>query len=317
MDRAHFVWLGPRLPDLGWLAARSAQARGGFGVVQLWGDAKALAVDPAVHALVARGLVLRDLAELDSRSAHDAVLSRLRGLCTSLPAPAARTDVWRLRIVAAEGGVYMDCDAIVLRSFAPLLGLPAFVGLEHVCMPAALYASRNPLRWAKAGGLLALRHALTLQHGAGQRFARVAGLYDLACNNAVFGIQPGSTFAQQLCAAAAALPDDQARTLYELGPRLFERATGNRTSDGCTVLPAEAFYPLGPEVCADYVVADPDGRLGDTPHPQAYAAHLYDSVLRRRIGRPIDAGWLRGQGRATLLGRMVAGWADELGQVRG
>ncbi len=317
VGRAHLVWLGPRLPDLGWLAARSALARGGFAEVLLWGDAAALRADSAVQSLADLGLVVRDLGELDSNPAQSATEARLRHLCSTLASPAARADVWRLRIVAAHGGVYLDCDAVVLRSFAPLLALPAFVGLEHVCLPAALYASRNPLRWGRAGALLALRHALTLRPGAGSRFARVAGLYDLACNNAVFGAQAGSPFAQALCEAAAALPDGQARTLYELGPRIFERVTGNRTTQLCNVLPPQAFYPLGPEVCADYVADDPSAHLGDVPHTEAYAAHLYDSVLRRRLGRPVDGAWLRGPGRTTLIGRMVAPWLDELARVRG
>ncbi|MBM4344031.1 MAG: hypothetical protein FJ100_11750 [Deltaproteobacteria bacterium] len=314
--RAHLVWLGPRLPDLGWLAARSALARGGFSQVQLWGDAVALQADAAVRSLAAPGLVIRNLADLDEGSPQDGADARLRYLCATLPGAAARADVWRLRIVRAEGGVYLDCDAIVLRSFEPLLALPAFVGLEYVCLPAALYGSRNPLRWARAAGLLALRHAVTRGAGAGRRFAAVAGLFDLACNNAVFGAQPGSAFVRALCDAAAALPDRQAQTLYELGPRLFERATGNRSSATCDVLPPSAFYPLGPEVCADYVAADPQGRLGHTPHPDSYAAHLYDSVVRRRLGRQVDLRWLAGPGRATMLGRMVGPWLAELQAVR-
>ncbi|MSQ81436.1 MAG: hypothetical protein EXR77_00760 [Myxococcales bacterium] len=319
---AHFVWLGPQLPDLGWLAIASAQRRGGFSSVRLWCEPAVLKIDNSMNALRDAGLQLHDLADLDRAASTQTDELRLRHLCATLPSPAARADVWRLRIVRAHGGVYLDSDAIVLRSFAPLFSFSSFVGLEYVALPAALYASKNPLRWARAAALLAVRHAIALRQGAGQRFAKVAAHFHLSCNNAVFGAEIAAPMVQALCAAAAQLPAEQASRLYELGPRLWERQTGNRSTPAttalpCEVLPPHAFYPLGPEICADYVAHDPHAELGDVPDPLAYAAHLYDSVVQRRLGRRVDLAWLQAHTRTTLLGRMVADLVPDLASARG
>lgn len=305
-NRAHFVWLGDRLPDLACLCVQSALVRGGFESVTLWMSDTAALGEPQLRRLQASGpITVRHLHDV-APFADAAVQARLDELDRQLAKPAARADVWRLRVLWAEGGIYLDADAVVLRPFAELLGHAAFAGLEPVCLPAALYRSKNPLRWARAGALLGVRHALTLRAGAGARFARVQGWFDLACNNAVLGAERHSPFVAELLQQAAAMPPAQAAQLYELGPRLLEGATGNRSAPACTLLPPRAFYPLGPEVCADYVADDPSAKLGNTPDAACYAAHLYDSVLARRLGHPIDAAWLRQHRQTTLLGRMVA-----------
>lgn len=309
---AHFIWLGNKLPDLAWLAVRMAVANGGFARIEVWTDNELLAADRRVQALTARYPVsIRPLTDCSDLPDARALGPRLLNVVGSLKSPAAKADVWRLRIVWQFGGIYLDSDALVLRSFEQLRHHRTFVGLEHVCLPAALYATRNPLRWGRAAGLLVLRHSLTVGSGAAARFSKVAGLFDLACNNAVFGAEPHSATVTELLQRAAALPDLQAQALYELGPRLWEAATANQTSAACAVLPPEAFYPLGPEVCADYVAADAAGTLGQAPAGAPFAAHLYDSVLSRRLGHAITGNWLHAHRTTTLLGRMVDPFLDE------
>lgn len=315
---AQFVWIGGRLSDLGWLAIQMALDVGGFSKVRLWSERGALQRDGRIAVLVNTGKVefcdREDLrrddhanGELD-RLTRAGVSARLDALERELTAPAAKADLWRLRILWAQGGVYLDADALCLRNLAPLRAARAFVGTERIALPAHLYRSKNPLRWAKAGGLLALRHALTLRAGAGRRFETVENWFDVACNNAVLGAMPRHPLLAQLLAAAAEMPPERARTLYELGPRLLEEATGNGDRHDLEVHPPLAFYPLPPEVCVDYVAADPAGLLGRTPHPDAWVAHLYDSVLARRLGKPVDLAWLRTHRDSTLLGRMVEPW---------
>ncbi len=314
---AHIVWLSGRLSDVGWLAVRMALDRGGFERVQLWSHRGALDHDRRIAVLHADPRVelcaVEDLAlsGLDAAT-HPGVLQRLIALTGQLQQPAARADVWRLLVLWAQGGVYLDADALCLRDLAPLRSHPAFCGLEHIALPAKLYRSRNPLRWARAGLLLGVRHALAQRKGAGQRFTAVARHFDLACNNAVLGAAPHAPFVAGLLQRIAAMPPQQALRLYELGPRLLEAATQNQTTPAVAVLPPTAFYPLPPEICADYVHPDPQGQLGDCPHPEAYVAHLYDSVLARRVGRRIDVAWLQAHQGDTLLGRMVAPWVAEL-----
>ena len=312
------MWIGGRLSDLGWLAIQMALDVGEFSKVRLWSQRDALQRDQRIAVLLATGRVeLCDRetlhqddhasAELD-RLTRAGVSARLDALERELTAPAAKADLWRLRILWAQGGVYLDADALCLRSLGPLRAARAFVGTERIALPAGLYRSKNPLRWAKAGGLLALRHALTLRPGAGERFEAVQDWYDIACNNAVLGAMPRHPLIAQLLRMAAEMPPQRASRLYELGPRLLEEATGNCERHDLEVHPPLAFYPLPPEVCADYVAADPKGLLGRSPHPDAWVAHLYDSVLARRLGKPIDLAWLRTHRNTTLLGRMVEPW---------
>lgn len=319
----HVIWLGGVLPDLAWLTVQLALERGRLQHIQLWSQRGQLTLDGRVRALVATGRVtLRDLDDLDDPQLDATVGQGTRAaLCAldgQLRVPAIRADLARLRVVWQEGGIYLDADALCLQDVSSLCDLDGFCGLEHIALPAALYRSRNPLRWARAGALVGLRHALSLRPGAGARFAQVQGFFDLACNNAVLGAKPRHPLVGSMLRSVARMPVDQASTLYELGPRLLESATGNQsiaataTSPGWEVLPPHVCFPLAPEVCADYVADDPLGSLGTTPHPQALIAHLYDSVLARRVGQRIDLAWLEAHRDTTLLGRMVRPWLGPL-----
>lgn len=239
-----------------------------------------------------------------------ATRQRLDTLEWSLDRPASRSNLARLDILWREGGVYLDMDAIVLRDLGQLRTAEGFAGLERVCLPAALADSRSPLRWARAGALLALREGLTHLANTGSAFARVEGWYDLACNNAVVGARPRHPLIARLQQLALAIPAPRARHRYQLGPRLLEQATGNRSAHDFQLHPPVAFYPLAPEVCADYIRDDPQARLH--PDARSFVAHLYDSVLARRLGRPIDVAWLRRARGRTLLTRLVEPYLDEL-----
>jgi hypothetical protein len=283
----------------------------------LWSLPGKLQRDGRVAALLATDkVVLGDLSELGDGDLDQATTpgtrARLLQLDNSLQLPAARADLARLRVLWAHGGLYLDADALTLANLNALRIHQGFCGLERVALPAELYQSKNPLRWAKAGALLAARHVLAQNAGAGARFRLLEGHFALACNNAVLGAKPRHPFVAGLLQRVAAMDDAKAQQLYELGPRLLEAATDNRSQPDWQVLPPELCYPLAPEVCADYIHTDPQGKLGITPHPQAVVAHLYDSVLARRIGKRPDLAWLLGHRHTTLLGRMVAPWLNEL-----
>ncbi len=316
----HVIWLGGTLPDLAWLTVKMALDVGQLPQVVLWSLPGQLRQDGKVQALLATGKVcLGDLSDPGDDQLDAATLpgtrARLLRLDQALQLPAARADLARLRVLWAQGGLYLDADALTLANLDSLRIHPGFCGLERVALPADLYQSKNPLRWAKAGALLAARHAVAQTAGAGERFAKLEQHFALACNNAVLGARPRHPFVAELLRRIAAMDDRQAQRLYELGPRLLEAATGNVTQADWQVLPPEVCYPLAPEVCADYIHDDPQQKLGNTPHPRAVVAHLYDSVLARRVGKRPDRAWLTAHRHTTLLGRMTAPWLEELARL--
>jgi hypothetical protein len=297
---AHVVWLGDRLSPVAWLTVRSALARSGLAVRLHTDQLDRLTADPLVRDLLPRpGFELHALAAV-----ADPVLDELDHV---LPGAAARADLWRLRLLLDQGGVYLDADAIVVRDLRPLLAAPGFAGLERVALPAAVTDSRNPLRWLKAGALLAVRDVATRLPNPRTAFEHVAPLYALACNNAVLGAEPGHPLLHRLLERVRQMPRSRALRLYELGPRLLEAETSNVGTPEFHLHPPDAFYPLAPEVCIGY--ARPAAAV--TLPAETFVAHLYDSVLARRVGR-LDAAWLTGPARATLLGQMVAPWLDDL-----
>ncbi|MSP92289.1 MAG: hypothetical protein EXR79_10880 [Myxococcales bacterium] len=314
---ARFVWLGRALPDLAWLALRRALDRAQLDAIWLHTDTAALAEDPAVRDLVARGVRLdvwapTELLATGLGSATDASLARL---WARLERPAARADLARLALLWRHGGIYLDTDLIVVRSLRVLCAPgrpPGFAGLEQVCLPAAVVHSLNPLRWARAAALLAVRDWLSRSPAGPRRYARVAHHYDLACNNAVLASRAGHDLIGELLDRAARLPLARALQLYELGPRLLEAATSNVGRADFDLLEPAAFYPLPPEICAAYVRDDPREPLDADLNDATHGAHLYDSVLARRLGRAPDLAWLRAHRDGTWLGRVAAPYLDAL-----
>lgn len=313
---AHFVWSGAKLPAVAWLAMRAALDRADLDVVRLHHTDAPLAQDPLVRDLCGRPgfeLVHVHPVKTFALGLDAAVERRLEGLLGHLPGPAARSDVLRLCILWSQGGIYLDTDAITLQPLRPLCGERVLCGLERVCLPSAVVHSRSPARWLRAGLLLGAREICTRLPQPDRAFALIEQHYDLACNNAVLGAPPRHPGIELLLRAAASLPEARAMQLYELGPRLLEGVTANAADATFDLQPPHVFYPLAPEVCALYVKEDPSATLDG----RAVVAHLYDSVLARRVGSPLDAAWFARTGRSTLLGRLVAPWLDDLQRAIG
>jgi len=308
---AHLIWLGPRLGALPYVAALALLDRGGLESATLHYEDEAFPEHPLVRDLAARpGFSLR---RIDAEALLAEVPPAIRSIYPLLTHRPSRSNLFRLLILWHEGGIYLDTDAITLQPLTPLLGDPGFAGLERIAFPAALYDTRNPLRWAQAGLLTAVRDLVRRAFfDPGAAFRRIERFYPLAANNAVLGAHPHHPTVESLLDRIAVMKAEEAVRRYRLGPQLFERVTTNRSSKTFRLHPPRAFYPLPPEICQAYVRDDPDGRLGDRPHPDTFVAHVYDSVLSQRLGRPVDAAYFRETRGRTLLARMVAPYLDSL-----
>ena len=318
---AHFIWLGPRLSALAYLAVRSALDRGGFDAVVLHHDRPGLTDTPMARDLEAHGarlqlvavapLATRDASTADGLPGH--VWDRLAALDGRGLSPATRSNLLRLELLWLDGGVYLDTDMVTLRSFRPLLADPGFAGIERICFPGETKRSRNPLRWARAGVLTALRAGIsTLSPRPTRTFRRVERLYPVAANNAVLGVVPRHPLVRDLLLRAVSLDDVEAGRRYRMGTHLLQEVTGNRSRPDFRLHEPPAFFPAGPEVCVEYVADDPHGRLDGGVDSQTYAAHLYDSVLKLRTNRPMDAAYFAETRGQTPLARLVEPYLDDL-----
>ena len=312
----HLIWLGAKLPALPWLAVRSLLARAQAKRVVLHGNDPALARDPLVANLLQQADFSLDMTQPVLTDLPPHLQQSQADLLARLQKPAAKADLLRLQILWAEGGLYVDTDVIALHPLAPLWPLDGVAGVEHVCLPANVVHSRSPHRWVRAGALMGLREVIRHTPNAAAHFRRVDALYDQACNNAVLGFAPRSPVLLRLLERVAALPTLQALDLYELGPRLLEAETHNESIPGLALLPPPAFFPLAPEICGVVLRRRPHGQPLQ-PEPQTLLVHLYDSVLARQLGRPLDAPWLLGPGRGSWLAEMVEPWLPELAQLTG
>lgn len=319
---AHFVWLGPRLSVLAYLSVRAALDRGGFDRVTLHYDTPALLDTSLAADLVGRDgfhasyLDVNALAQRDRAmpgGLDDATWDRLVELDAMGLPPAIRSDLHRLELLWINGGVYLDTDAVVLRSFRPLLTVPAFTGMEQICFPMKVKGGKNPLRWAQGGLLTTVRAAIVTatSHPSGP-FRRLSPLYFQEPMGAVCGAVPRHPLWRTLIERAASLSDAEARRPNRIGPWLFQEVIGTGRRDDIYRHAPPTFYPFPPEISIDYIRPDPDGALGDTPHPDSYAAHLWDSVMKAKLGHAVGVNDLRRFRGTTLLGRLVEPYLDDL-----
>jgi len=303
---------------MAWLSIRSTLARADLDGVVLHQVDDALADDPQVVALLQhdgfelRPCRLEELLEPKGAAPLSAAeLDRLGHIYGLLDKPASRANVIRLLVLLREGGLYLDTDVVVLRSLRPLCDQPGFAGLERVCLPAAVLASRNPLIWARAGALLGLRDVFSRLPGGVSGWRKVEGVYHLAANNAVLASAPGHEVIVAALGRAAAMSVQDATRMYALGPKLIEYVTDNRSTERFRLYPPEAFYPYPPEICWHLFRHHPQATPETAFDEVTWLVHLYDSVVKRRHGRPIDLQYLMDSRGKSLFGRLVEPWLDE------
>lgn len=96
------------------------------------------------------------------------------------------TDYARLYILYNEGGIYMDTDVEVLKTFDKFLSLPAFSGFEgDKYVPTGIMASEKDGLWAKE----------QLEYYNGRHFILPDGTFDLTTNTQIIsGIMESNGF---------------------------------------------------------------------------------------------------------------------------
>jgi hypothetical protein len=195
--------------------------------------------------------------------------------------------------------VYLDFDTITIRDAlrdpSALFGRSGFCGAEPLALPADLFASRNPLRWAAAGLRLAARQAFAYLPGGWRAFRAIERLYPAAPNNAVLGAEAGHPFLEACFRRMAELPPEERLKRFRLGTHLLQHAAQRSAPEsrhGFDVLPPPHFYPLGPEVATHWFRQGTARRLEEMLRPETVIVHWYNSVETRLGGKALTREWV-------------------------
>src|SRR5262249_7195408 len=235
---AHFIWLGRDLPWVNVLAVRSAAERGGFERVTLHHD-EDLSAAPHYRALTGIDRVeLRRLRLDDLIDGCGALAPALKAAYPKLPTPSIRKDLIRLAILYGEGGVYLDCDTVTVRSLEDLCGeTEAFCGEERIVFPGTVKRSRNPAVQLLALFRNGLRDLLALWPRGWAAFRAIEGFYPRAVNNAVIGSAPRSRFVTRALERITELPPSVQTRLCGIGPHLLQELATQFTRPELVVHP--------------------------------------------------------------------------------
>ncbi|SHK69041.1 glycosyltransferase [Fibrobacter sp. UWEL] len=289
-NRLIFIWLGPKFPWSGGLAIRSA-----YNVQK-----------PQSIWLVHEGLkqegdgwdLIKDIPGLEVIPVNDGHFEGLGddGLCGklfhTLTAPASRANLLRLALLFKYGGVYLDTDIIMTKPFGEMMELRGFVGTEPVALPASLFKSINPFRWAFCGMQFAFRELCARMPGGYGLFRSFEGLFTAAVNNAVIGAEPGNETIVKAFEYIKTMPEEERLKRFRLGTRLLQNVTGNKSSDSMEVVPAPYFYPLGPEVSAHWFKNNTHKKVQKLVLPETRVVHWYNSVEGRFLKTKLSKEWV-------------------------
>ncbi len=250
-DRYHFVWTGRRFPYFARLAVESVLVAEPTAtlVLHLFGE------QPAAATLAALARPRIEIATFDPTRDFAGLgvdADALGALFARIPrsAASARSNLVRYAVLARHGGIYLDCDVVLLSSLRDLRAHPAFVGEERVLAIDAAWQAGDRAAWMlpAAAAWLAGRSVARLAAAArSERLARLAARLeprwqDTAVNNAVIGATPGSRFVRRLLAGALTA---NPAVRYALGPTLITQTVRRDASD-VAVLPPQAFYAVPP-----------------------------------------------------------------------
>lgn len=292
---AHFIWYGRSLPWVHALAVTSAHQTGGFERVVLHHDDD---LSGTPHWSLLTRLPRFEARRIDAGKtfrASGADARALEGLLASLPSPAARANVLRAALLAAEGGLYLDLDTVTVADLSGLLAAAGVLcGEERVIYPGWVLRSRSPAVRLRALALGALREALRRAPDGWRAFRRVEAMYPRAVNNAVLGAAPAHEFVHGLLDAMARMPAARRTVRFALGTHLLQEHVRAYTGADLAVHAPPVFYPLAPEISEHWFrrTRRPP-RLDELLAPETRVVHWYASVRTERIVPRLDPAWVR------------------------
>jgi len=300
---AHFIWYGRQLPWVHALAPITAARNGGFDRVYLHhadepNEGEGWAAARAEPRVTLRALQPR--ARLAEITEHGPALVQLYDRLQTFP---SRANMQRAAILYAEGGVYLDTDTLTIASLTPLRTAHVFAGLEYIALPDSVRRSFNPMRWARAGGLLVLRDLLRRAPTGHRLFQHAAPLFARAANNAVLGASADHPFVAALLAGMVSTPRARQTRRFSLGTGVLQAQLEQWQGRDADVIlhPPPVFYPLGPEISEHWFATRQNPDLDAVLSESTRVIHWYASVRTQRVVPHINAAYLDANAQTQLF----------------
>ncbi len=303
--QAHFIWFGSALPWVHALAVRSAALRGDFERVILhhadepdgeggWPGLKATA-----------RVEFRPLTPDEVLGRVERVGKPLAELYGRLRAPAAKTNVLRVAILAQEGGVYLDTDTVTIASFDHVRNAAAFCATERIAFPAHAVWTRNPLRLLRSIRLHVQRERLCRRPDGWREFLRIEGQYEQAATNAILASEPGHGFVVGLMERMLALPQWRQTVRYALGTHALQQHMAQYGGGDLVLHPPDVFCPLSPRISAQWFVFRAEASLDGVLSARTRAVHWYASLHGREWASRLGPDHVRAHARDQLFSALA------------
>ncbi|MBF0429733.1 MAG: hypothetical protein HQK83_00530 [Fibrobacteria bacterium] len=291
-NRLVFIWIGETLPWSCQLAIKSAIAHCTPQQVILLHKGLTNNLKELTKAM---GSDCPEIIEFTLQHFRDLPLSKKLSdeLYHNLTKPAALANVLRLATLYKEGGIYMDGDTITIADLKPLRQYRGFCGLEPLALPSQLFQSINPFKWSAAGIRLALRELCARWPGGHQLFRNIEPWYFSCVNNAVIGYAPGNPLIANACQLIEQMPPLERLKRFRLGTHLLQQVTGNQSTPDMEVLPPDFFYPLGPEISAQWFRPQSPAREKIMLSENTKVVHWYNSVEARFLKREFNLEFIQ------------------------
>ncbi len=257
-NRYFFVWSGTKFPYYARLAIESLLVTEPEAEVELhW-----FSDEPSgehLEAVLSYARVTMSPVELSSAFAEllgpePETREAVEKLWADIPvsAVAARSNLMRYALLARHGGVYLDCDVIVVRPLRDLLRNESFIGQEQVWSSDEARV-RGEYRWWMAFSTAAwavswfFRRIDSKWFAGRMRLDRALRPSDrswrgLMVNNAILGSVADGDFVRGLLEEA---PHRSPTIRFALGPSLVDDVA-REPDRGVTILDADAFFSVPP-----------------------------------------------------------------------
>ncbi|MBS0273137.1 MAG: glycosyl transferase [Proteobacteria bacterium] len=306
--RAHFCWIGNRLPWAYVFAILSAAERSELpeiilhhtDIIEDGAELRALKNAPRVR--LSRIDALAYLAETERALGSG---GELAALYRHLDSPVMRADILRAAILYMQGGVYLDMDTITTASLKPLLDNRQFIGAELIVWPDSVRKSISPVVWARHLTLDVARKILRHLPNGWAFFRRIEKFYFRGFCNGVMGAQAGAPFFSDYLKAMVAKASESKMQLYGLGPDLLQEVVDRYRGQDLTVCEPDTFYPLPPEISEHWFRIVRTVRLREVLLPETRVVHWYASIrTKSRVGQ-ITPDYVREHKNCQLYSALV------------